>query len=127
MKKEEIKLLADIYADPDLVTPEEIEKELNELGFNYNEFITALLDKIIELKREALYNEGREKIVKYSSLLSGLKEKLKLSKANNELEVQIKLAFNKQGDLTEEDIEEILLDQKKLLLLKDFIDKQQIE
>lgn len=127
MKKEEIKLLADIYADPDLVTPEEIEKELNELGFNYNEFITALLDKIIELKREALYNEGREKIIKYSSLLSGLKEKLKLTEANNELEVQIKLAFNKQGDLTEEDIEEILLDQKKLLLLKDFIDKQQIE
>jgi len=127
MKSEEIKLLADIFADPELVTPEEIDNELKDFGFNYDEFRTLVLNKIMDLKREALYDEGSKKINRYHSILSGLKEKLQTQGADAELEKQIRFAFNKLDELTEEDIAGIIKDQKKMLLLKDIMNKKDTE
>ena len=127
MTQAQMKLLSDIFTDPDLVTPDDISDELESLGFNYEEFSQKVLNKIRNLKREALYEEGKKKINKYYVLLSGLKEKLQVQKSDAELESEIRFAFNKLDGLTEEDIKEILDDQKKMLLLKDIINQKNIE
>ena len=127
MTQAQMKLLSDIFTDPDLVTPDDISDELESLGFNYEEFSQKVLSKIKNLKREVLYEEGKKKINKYYVLLSGLKEKLQVQKSDAELESEIRFAFNKLDGLSDEDIKEILDDQKKMLLLKDIINQKNIE
>lgn len=127
MTQAQMKLLSDIFADPDLVTPDDINDELESLGFNYEEFSLKVLNKIKDIKREALYEEGKKKINKYYILLSGLKEKLQVQKSDAELESEIRFAFNKLDGLTDEDIKEILDDQKKMLLLKEIVNKKEVD
>ena len=127
MTQAQMMLLSDIFSDPDLVTPDAISDELESLGFNYEEFSLRVLNKIKDLKREALYEEGKKKINKYYVLLSGLKEKLQVQESDAELESGIRFAFNKLDGLTEADIKEILEDQKKMLLLKNIINQKNIE
>lgn len=127
MTDKEKKILADIFADPEMISPEEIDNELENLGFNYEEFRAVVLNKISDLKREAIYNEGRKVINKYYTLLSTLKEKLQNNESDIDLETQIRLAFNKLEQLTDDDIKEIINDQKKMLLLKEIVNKKEAD
>ena len=127
MTNEELKLLAEIYSDPELVTPDEITNELEDLGFNYDEFRLRVLSRIMDIKREALYDEGRQNINKYHSLLSELKDKLHFGGSSAQLESKIRFAFHKLESLSDEDLKEIMNDQAKMELIKKIKDKKDID
>lgn len=127
MTSEELKLLAEIYSDPELVTPEEINNELEDLGFDYDEFRLRVLNRIMDIKREAKYDEGRQNINKYYSLLSELKDKLHFSGSDKQLESQIRFAFHKLEGISDEDLKEIMNDQAKMKLIKEIKDKKEID
>ena len=124
MTNAHLKLLSDIFSDPLLAAQEELDNELENLGFSYEEFSSRVLNGIKDLKRNTLYDEGKQKINSFYNLLNGLKEKLQTESTNSELEKEIRFAFNKLDDLTEEDIKEIMGDQKKMLLLKKIVNKK---
>lgn len=119
-----LKLLSDIYSDPLLAEQETIDNELENLGFNYEEFSSRVLSNIKDLKRKTLYDEGKKKVSSFYASLNGLREKLKTAGTNSELEKEIRFAFNKLENLTEDDIKEIMDDQKKMFLLKEIINKK---
>ena len=124
MTNAHLKLLSDIFSDPLLAAQEELDNELENLGFSYEEFSSRVLNGIKDLKRNTLYDEGKQKINSFYNLLNGLKEKLQTESTNSELEKEIRFAFNKLDDLTEEDIKEIMDDQRKMLLLKEIVNKK---
>jgi len=122
MKRREYEILAEIFSDPDLATTDEIEKELEDEGFDYEQFRQRVLDKIKDIKRELIYQESKTKIKKYKDLIISIKDKLNIELNDDKLEKQLQLQFNKLEALTEEDILDILNDEKKLKYLKEIID-----
>jgi len=124
MKRREYEILAEIFSDPDLATTDEIEKELEDEGFDYEQFRQRVLDKIKDIKRELIYQESRAKIKKYKDLIISIKDKLNIELNDDKLEKQLQLQFNKLEALTEEDIKDIINDEKKLKYLKEIIDSK---
>ncbi|MFZ6033705.1 MAG: hypothetical protein ACOYVE_10420 [Melioribacter sp.] len=122
MHRREYEILADIFADPEQLTIEEIDKELQEAGIDYDNFSQRVLDKINDIKRDLIYQESQEKIKKFKDLLITIKDKLHIEVSDDKLEKQLQLQFNKLGSLTPEDIQDILNDENKLKILKENID-----
>lgn len=123
MNLREYEVLAELYSDPELATTEEIDKELEANGINYEEFRSKVLKKINDIKRESIYTEAESKIRTIRELLSKLKGKPDTDIPDAELEMQLELAFNKLGKLSKEDIVQILNDEKKLDQLKEEIER----
>lgn len=126
MKRREYEILADIFADTDQVTTDEIDRELEEAGVDYEKFRQKVLDKITDIKRDLIYHESQRKIKKYKDLLFSLKDKLNIALSDDKLQKQLQLQFNKLEALTEEDIQDILKDEEKLKYLKEIIDSKSV-
>lgn len=126
MKRREYEILADIFADTDQVTTDEINRLLDKAGIDYEKFRQKVLDKIADIRREIIYNESHRKIKHFKDLLVSLKDKLNIELNDEKLEKQLQLQFNKLQALTEEDIEDILKDEKKLKYLKEIIDSKSL-
>ncbi|MGK9477378.1 hypothetical protein [Melioribacter sp. OK-6-Me] len=124
MHRREYEILAEIFADTDQLTDEEIDKELKEAGIDYEKFRQRVLNKIDDIKRNLIYQESQKKINKYKDLIIALKDKLNIELSDSEIEQKLQVEFNKLESLTEQDIQDILKDEKKLKFLKEIIDSK---
>lgn len=123
MNLREYEVLAELYSDPELATTEEIDRELEANGINYEDFRSRVLKKINDIKRELIYTEAENKIQTIRQLLAKLNSKPDKDIPDAELEEQLVLAFNKLGNLSKEDLAQILNDEKKLEKLKEELEK----
>lgn len=114
MGNEELRTILNIYFDPDLETAASTAENLREAGIDSEKFIKDMVVVLEEKIAEQRIQGGKKFKEDYHRLL----DKEKGSELLETESAGLSYAYRKLENLSEEEIEEIKKDEKKLMLLK---------